>query len=98
MKPLRREQVNLLGSCVPVKGMMSEMNVCEVWLRDELKKWSSMSLLDNLSDCLICAPEKFQVSSTGFEPMTCAMPVHQLSYEAGAMKPEVVGLNPVEDI
>ena len=30
---------------------------CEVWLRDELKKWSS-HLLDNLSDCLTCAPVK----------------------------------------
>ena len=37
---------------------MSERNVGEVWLRDELKKWSSQ-LLDNLSDYLICAPEKF---------------------------------------
>ena len=44
-----------------------------------------MSLLDNLSDCLICAPEKFQMSSTGFEPTTSEMPVQsskQLSYEA----------------
>ena len=66
LKPLRCEQVNLLGSCLPVKGMMSEWNVCEVWLRDELKKWSS-NLLDNLSDYLICVPEKFQVSLTGFK-------------------------------
>ena len=37
---------------------MSERNVCEVWLTDELQKWSSR-LLDNLSNCLICAPGKF---------------------------------------
>ena len=50
----------------------------------EFKKWSS-HLLDNLSDCLICTPEKFQVSSTEFEPMTSVMRVqcsYQLSYEA----------------
>ena len=29
------EQVNLLGSCVSVKGMMSEKNGYEVWLRDD---------------------------------------------------------------
>ena len=52
MKPLRCEQVNLLGSCVPVKGMISETNVCDVWLKDEMKKWSS-HLLDNLSYCLM---------------------------------------------
>ena len=34
-----------------------------------LKRWS-LYLLDNLSYCLICAPENFQVSSTGFKPMT----------------------------
>jgi len=45
----------------------------------ELKKWSS-HLLDNLSDCLICAPAKFQVSSTGFKPITSVMPV-QYSYQ-----------------
>ena len=60
MKPLSCEQLNLLGSCVPVKGMMSERNLCEVWRRDELKKWSS-HLLDSLSEFFICAGEKFQV-------------------------------------
>ena len=45
MKLLRCDEVNLLGSWVPVKGMMSERNVVE----NELKKWSS-HLLDNLSD------------------------------------------------
>ena len=40
----------------------------------ELKKWSS-HLLHNLRDCLICAPEHFQVCSTRFEPMTSAMVV-----------------------
>ena len=34
-----------------------------------LKRWSS-HLLDNLSYCLICAPEIFQVSSKGFKPRT----------------------------
>ena len=43
----------------------------------ELKKWPS-HLLDNLSNCLICKHENFQVSSTGFEPMTSAIPVHRL--------------------
>ena len=33
----------------------------------KLKKCSS-HLLDDLSDFLICAPKKFQVSSKGFEP------------------------------
>ena len=45
-----------------------ERNVCEVWFRDELKKWSP-HLLNKLSDCLICEPDKFQVSSAGFEPV-----------------------------
>ena len=27
MKPLRHEQVNALGSCVPMKGMMSVFNM-----------------------------------------------------------------------
>ena len=52
--------------------------------RDELKRWSS-HLLDNLCDCLICAPVKFQLSSKRFDPMTCTMPVqssHHLSHEA----------------
>ena len=30
-----KELRNRLGSCVPMKGIMSEINVCEVWLRDE---------------------------------------------------------------
>ena len=34
---LRYEQVDLLGSCLPVKGIMSERNLDEMWLRDELK-------------------------------------------------------------
>ena len=53
----------------------------------ELKKWSSHSL-DNLSDCLICVPEKFQASSTGFKPITSAMSMqcpNQLSYKATQM-------------
>ena len=51
---------------------LRERNVCEVWLRDELKKWSS-HFLDNLSYCLVCAPQKYQASSAGFEPMTSAI-------------------------
>ena len=45
-------------------------------------------MLDNLSDWLISAPEKFQECSMGFEPMTSVMPVHclyQLSYAATQM-------------
>jgi len=35
-------KVNLLDSCIPVKGMMSEWKMsCKVWLKDELKKLSS---------------------------------------------------------
>ena len=59
------QPVNLLGSCVPVKGM----NLCDGWQRDELKKWSS-HLFDNLSNFLICTPEKFQVS---FNETSCAV-------------------------
>ena len=33
--------------------LVSERNVCKVWLRDELKKRPSQ-LLDNVSDCLTC--------------------------------------------
>lgn len=33
------------------------------------------TLPDNFSDCLICAPAKFHVSSTGFNSMTSGMPV-----------------------
>ena len=45
--------------------MIIERNVYEVCLWDELKKWSS-HLLDNLSNCLVCVSEIFQVTSTGF--------------------------------
>jgi len=43
----------------------------EVWLRDELKK-SDLHTCWTISGwvCLISAPEKFLVSSTGFQPMT----------------------------
>ena len=43
--------------------------------------------MDNLSDCLMRAHEKFQVS-TGLEPVSSAMPVYysnQLSYETTQM-------------
>ena len=52
---------------------------CGVW--NQMKIWSS-HLLDNLSNCLMNL--KNSGDSTGFEPMTSAMPVqcsHQLSYE-----------------
>ena len=54
---------------------------------NELKKWSS-HLLGSFSDCLVCAPEKFQVSSRVFEPMTSVMLVqgsNEWSYEATQM-------------
>ena len=60
----------------------------------ESKTWSS-HLLDNRSDCLICALEKFQVPSTGFKSMTSVMPVqcsYQLSYDH-----QVMDSNPIED-
>ena len=41
--------------------------------------------MDNLSDCLICALEKFQLSLTGLESKTSAMPV-QFAYQLRAMK------------
>ena len=57
-----------------------EMN----WRKDSHTCWTC-----NLSAShTVCAGEKFQVSSMGFEPMTSAMPVqgsHQLSYEATQM-------------
>ena len=52
---------------------------CGVW--NQMKIWSS-HLLDNLSNCLVNL--KNSGDSTGFEPMTSAMPVqcsNQLSYE-----------------
>ena len=52
---------------------------CGVW--NQMKIWSS-HLLDNLSNCLM--KMKNSGDSTGFEPMTSAMPVqcsNQLSYE-----------------
>ena len=52
---------------------------CGVW--NQMKIWSS-HLLDNLSNCLMNL--KNSGDSTGFEPMTSAMPVQcsrQLSYE-----------------
>ena len=60
-------------------------------LSHELKKWSS-HLLDNLSDCLICAPETFQVSSSRLKPMTSAMPVQCSSHSAMKPASQFVGL------
>ena len=42
-----------------------ERNFCKVWLRYHLKKWSS-HLLDNFSNCLICAPEKGHFFNSSF--------------------------------
>ena len=51
---------------------------CGVWI--QMKIWSS-HLLDNLSNCLMNL--KNSGDSTGFEPMTSAMPVqYQVSYQA----------------
>ena len=57
---------------------------CGVW--NQLKIWSS-HLLDNLSNCLMNL--KNSGDSTGFEPMTSAMPVqcsNQLSYEVTQLR------------
>ena len=67
-----------------VVTFISQETAVAIWLSHELKRWSS-HLLDNRSDCLICAPEKFHVRSTGFKPMTSAMTArsrYQLCYEA----------------
>ena len=58
---------------------------CGVW--NQMKIWSS-HLLDNLSNCLMNL--KNSGDSTGFEPMTSAMPVqcsNQLSYEVTQWRP-----------
>ena len=64
---------------------------CGVW--NQLKIWSS-HLLDNLSNCLMNL--KNSGDSTGFEPMTSAMPVqcsNQLSYEVTQLRAgQFVGL------
>ena len=64
---------------------------CGVW--NQLKIWSS-HLLDNLSNCLMNL--KNSGDSTGFEPMTSAMPVqcsNQLSYEVTQLRAgQLVGL------
>lgn len=69
--PTRRLIIIILFE-VSVIFSLCERNVCEMWLRDELKKWSS-HFLDNLSDCLVFAPQKYQAPSAGFEPMTSAI-------------------------
>ena len=60
---------------------------------NQLKTWSS-HLLDNLSNCLLNL--KNSGDSTGFEPMTSAMPVqcsNQLSYEVTQLRAgQYVGL------
>ena len=57
---------------------------CGIW--NQVKIWSS-HLLDNLSNCLMNL--KKSGDSTGFEPMTSAMPVqcsNQLNYEVTQLK------------
>ena len=57
---------------------------CGVW--NQMEIWSS-HLLDNLSNCLMDL--KNSGDSTGFEPMTSAMPVqcsNQLSYEVTQLR------------
>ena len=81
MKSHSGEQVNLLGSCFPVKGMSYERMLYAVRCLKSNEDMTS-HLLDNLSNCLMNL--KNSGDSTGFEPMTSAMPVqcsHQLSYE-----------------
>ena len=64
---------------------------CGIW--NQVKIWSS-HLLDNLSNCLMNL--KNSGDSTGFEPMTSAMPVqcsNQLSYEVTQLRAgQFVGL------
>ena len=64
---------------------------CGVW--NQIKIWSS-HLLENLSNCLMNL--KNSGDSTGFEPITSAIPVqcsHQLSYEVTQWRPgQFVGL------
>ena len=64
---------------------------CGVW--NQMKIWSS-HLLDNLSNCLVNL--KNPGDSTGFDPMTSAMPVqcsNQLSYEVTQLRAgQFVGL------
>ena len=62
---------------------------CDVWLRDELEKWSS-ELWDNLSDCLICAPEK--ISGVFLFTGTC-----EPNKVACTAIVEVMGTSPVEN-
>ena len=81
-------QVNLFGSCFPLKRNVvwkkCDMK-CGVW--NQMKIWSS-HLLDNFKQ-LSHEPENFSGDSTGFEPMTSAMPVqcsNQLSYEVTQLR------------
>ena len=73
--------------------MFSRERKCGVW--NQMKIWSS-HLLDNLSNCLMNL--KNSGDSTGFEPMTSAMPVqvqcsNQLSYEVTQLRAaQFVGL------
>ena len=66
--------------------MFRERSVYEVWLRDELKR-SSLHLLDNLSYCLIRAPENFQAFLAGFEPITFTKPMQCSNQQSTFTKP-----------
>ena len=83
MKSHSGEQVNFLGSCFPVKGMSYERNViCSAVFEIKLRYDPRTCWTINSSNCLMNL--KNSGDSTGFEPMTSAMPVQcsdQLSYE-----------------
>lgn len=90
----RRQKV--LNHC-KINAPSSPLDRVALWKGHKLKKWRS-HLLDNLNNCLTCAPEMLQASSAGFEPLTFAMLVQcsqpfQLSYEATEMRSgQLIGL------
>ena len=70
-----------LSNQIDCNNLVVKEVLYEVRCLNQLKTWSS-HLLDNLSNCLLNL--KNSGDSTGFEPMTSAMPVQcsdQLSYE-----------------
>ena len=52
---------------VPARKQKMRSKNCRLFVRDELKKWSS-HLMDNLSNRLAHAPEKFQMSQQESNP------------------------------
>ena len=93
MKSHNGEQVNLLGSCFPVKGMSCERMLYAVQC---LKSNEDMilALAGQLSNCIMNL--KNSGDSTGVKPMTSAIPVqcsNQLSYEVTQLRAgQFVGL------